>query len=377
MILDLLIVDDSPAELALMTRLARDIFPGVRAANASDAQGALDACDRQRYDCIILDFNMPGMDGLACAQRLRAAFPHLPIVMATGHGDEMLAARAVTNGVTDYIPKSRMTMPALRRVVENAVRITDQARVIEEQRTELEHFAYALAHDFKQPIRQIKTFSGMLTQTIGHGQGDAVERYLAFLNTAAGRLSNLVDAMTQYTLLSQQPQIVDLDLNAVLQNVRELLTPWLEERGGRMTFDPAPIVRGNQALMIQVFQNLVFNGLTYNKAAAPAAHIECEIAADRCLLRVRDNGIGIEPQYIGEIFKPLIRLHATAEYPGTGLGLTLVRKALATMGGTVACTASDANGTEFTVNIDLALGDDACGETSAKASVQAEFSNRA
>jgi signal transduction histidine kinase len=359
MISDILIVDDSPAELALMTRLARDTFPGVQVSNASNAQSGQDACGRELYDCIILDFSMPVTDGLACAQHLRAAYPYLPIVMATGYGDEMLAARAVTSGATDYIPKSRMTVSALRRVVENAVRITDQARIIEEQRNELEQFSYALAHDFKQPIRQIKTFSGMLTQTIGNNQGDEVARYLSFLNIAANRLNNLVDAMTQYTLLSQQPEIGDMDLNAVLNTVRELLTPYLEERGGRLAFDPAPSVRGNEVLMIQVLENLVSNGLKYNAAAVPAVHIACEIVADRCLLRVRDNGIGIEPQYTDEIFKPLIRLHTSAEYPGTGLGLTLVRKALATMGGTISCTSSDTAGTEFTMDIGLAIRDDA------------------
>ena len=357
MISDILIVDDSPTELALMTRLARDTFPGVQVSNAGDAQSGQDACGRRPYDCIILDFSMPGIDGLACAQTLRTAYPYLPIVMATGYGDEMLAARAVTSGATDYIPKSRMTIPALRRVVENAVRITDQARIIDEQRNELQNFAYALAHDFKQPVRQIKTFSGMLTQTIGGSQGDEVAQYLSFLNTAANRLNNLVDAMTQYTLLSQKPEIGEMDLNAVLKNVRELLTPALEECGGRLTFDLVPAIRGNQVLMIQVFENLVCNGLKYNAAAVPAVHISCEIVGDRCVLRVLDNGIGIEPQYIDEIFKPLIRLHTAAEYPGTGLGLTLVRKALATMGGTVSCTSSDTAGTQFTVDIGLALGD--------------------
>src|ERR1700753_2768262 len=107
---------------------------------------------------------MPGMDGLACAKHLRSAHPHLPIVMSTGHGDEMLAAHAITHGITDYIPKSRITGPSLCRVVENGIRLTAQARVIEEQRSELENFAFALAHDFKQPIRQILTFSSLVSQ---------------------------------------------------------------------------------------------------------------------------------------------------------------------------------------------------------------------
>ncbi len=250
----LLIVDDDQAERDLTSRLARDTFPGARVEAVADALAAREACKQEQFDCVILDYNMPGMDGLACAQRLRATHPYLPIVMSTGYGDEMLAAHAVTSGVTDYIPKSRITAQSLTRVVENAIRITRQARVIDEQRNELENFAFALAHDFKQPIRQITTFANLVSEAIHAGRADEIAQHLDFLNGAARRLGSLVDVMSQYTLLGQKPAIGDVDLGEVLANVRAALGSYIEERGGRVIQDKAPRVRGNEALVAQVLQ---------------------------------------------------------------------------------------------------------------------------
>lgn len=353
-IASLLFVDDDQAEVTLLTRLACDVFPGARVQTAFNAQAAWDACQDEHYDCIILDYNMPGTDGLTCAQRLRSAFPYLPMVMSTSCGDEMFAARAVMNGVTDYIPKSRMTAQALKRVVENAVRIVAQARVIDEQRGELENFAYALSHDFKQPIRQIKTFSKLLSEAVNAANAEAVDQHLEFLSTAVHRLGNLVDAMSDYALLSQEPEISAVDLNAVFCGVRTLIQPYVDERRGQISFDGAYKVQGNEALMTQVLQNLVVNGLKYNKSSNPAVHVSCEAASGRCLVRVKDNGIGIEPQYRDDIFKPLVRLHTNREYPGTGLGLTLAKKALASMGGSISCRSEAGRGAEFVVDIGLA-----------------------
>jgi signal transduction histidine kinase len=356
MTLALLIVDDDQAERILTERLAQETFPGARIEAVGDALAAREICKTQAFDCVILDYNMPGMDGMACAQRLRAALPWLPIVMSTGYGDEMLAAHAVTSGVTDYIPKSRINTQSLCRVVENAIRVTQQARLIDEQRSELENFAFALAHDFKQPIRQIATFANLVSEAVQEGRTDDIGRHLSFLTGAAQRLGNLVDVMAQYTLLSQPPAMTAVDLNLVFENVRRSLEPYIVERGGQVRYGKAPPVCGNEALVSQVIQNLIVNGLKYNAAATPSVDISSESADGHCTIRVRDNGIGIAPQYAEEIFKPLMRLHTKTEYSGTGLGLTLARKALAAMDGTILCQSQPGAGTTFIVRLALAAG---------------------
>jgi light-regulated signal transduction histidine kinase (bacteriophytochrome) len=265
----------------------------------------------------------------------------------------MLAAHAVTSGVTDYIPKSRITVQSLTRVVENAIRVTRQAKVIDEQRSELENFAFALAHDFKQPIRQITTFANLVSEAIREGRATEIEQHLSFLDGAARRLGSLVDVMSQYTLLSQPPALGEVDLGTVLDNVVASIKPYIEERGGRVTWDAQARLRGNEALVTQVMQNLIVNGLKYNKSEPPTVHVASEDGDGQCTIRVRDNGIGIEPQYIEDIFKPLVRLHTKTEFSGTGLGLTLARKALTAMDGTILCHSRPGTGTEFVVTLRL------------------------
>lgn len=347
----LLIVDDDQTELALMSRIAMDAFPNAQIRTVSNARAAQDACSQDQYDCVVLDYNMPGEDGLVCASRLREAHPYLPIILSTSFGDEMLAARAVAGAVTDYIPKSRISTVALHRVVKNAIHTSHQARIIDEQRSELENFAYALAHDFKQPIRQIRTFAGMVSDSLRDGNTETTAQHLAFLNDAARRLGDLVDVMSQYTLLSHAPKMDNVALNEVFSAVESSLQPYLAEREGALVYETAPIVWGNEALVVQVMQNLVVNGLKYNQSPVPTVTITTECSEDWCTITVRDNGIGIEPKYFQEIFKPLGRLHRDAEYPGSGLGLTLAQKALTAMGGTISCESELGAGTAFIVKI--------------------------
>lgn len=350
----LLIVDDDGADLELLSRIASDAFPEADVSTLNDAAALGEACADMRPDCLLLDYKMPGKDGLAWATDLRRVYPYLPIVLSTSVGDEMLAARAIGQGATDYIPKSRITPKSLRRTIENARQIMRQTQIIDEQRAELENFAYALAHDFKQPIRQIRTFSALVRDAVQEKRFDDLDQHLDFLSNAAGRLGRLVDVMSQYTLLNKPPEIAVVDLNVVLQEVVDSLSVYIKERNGSVTIAPMPVVRGNETLLGQVLQNLIVNGLKYNTNEIPVVKVFAVAQANDFLIEVSDNGIGIEPQYVEEIFKPLVRLHNNSDYSGTGLGLTLARKAVLALGGDIWCQSQPESGSRFYIRIKAA-----------------------
>jgi signal transduction histidine kinase len=351
----LLVVDDDEVELEIVTETLTEAFPAAEVCSAVDPVDAERMCAEQTFDCVLLDYNMPEIDGLALAARLRAGAVHLPIVLMTSVGDEMLAAQALRCGASDYIPKSRINAESIRRSIDRSIHTASQARLIDEQRGELETFAFALTHDFKQPIRQISTFTQMIDEEIRDGRTDSLHRHLDFLNNAARRLGKLVDVMSQYTLLNQPPEIGDVDLAKVIKDIRASITPYLNERAGKLVFrGGAPLLRGNETLTGQVLQNLILNGFQYNQSPAPQVSVSTRQEADRCVIQIRDNGIGIDPDYLGEIFKPLVRLHAASEYPGTGLGLTLARKAVLAQGGTIWCDSELGAGSAFHVSLPLA-----------------------
>jgi signal transduction histidine kinase len=351
-----LVVDDSEAERELMAVTLGAAFPGVAVTCNANPMLTRDLCERQAFDCVLLDYNMPEKDGLTLASELRAAFAHLPIILMTSVGDEMLAASALRHGASDYLPKAKVSALSIRRTIDRSIQACGQERLIQEQRGELENFAYALAHDFKQPIRQIITFAGMISEEIAP-RSDEVRQHLTFLRDAAGRLGRLVDVMTQYTLLNQPPVLGDFELDSVVASVRASLSPYLAERGA--VFDAPsklPSARGNETLMTQVLQNLVFNGLHYNQKPSPRVELRITWQDEAWVLEVHDDGVGIEPEYLTDIFKPLMRLHNASEYAGTGLGLTLARKAVLAQNGAIWCESRLGEGSVFFVRIPCASG---------------------
>jgi signal transduction histidine kinase len=348
----LLIVDDTQAERQLMEITLGAAFPGAEVVSASHPSQAKAMCEARHFDCVLLDYNMPEMDGLMLAQQLKSADAYLATVLMTSVGDEMLAAEALRSGISDYIPKGRITAESIQRSVARSILSCSQARVIDQQRLELENFAYALAHDFKQPIRQITTFSTLIAEQLRDVRVGDVQRHLAFLTGAASRLGKLVDVMSQYTLLNQPPDLGDVDLGQVVDAVRSSLAPYLAERAGRF-LAPAhlPTIRGNETLMIQVVQNLVINGLRYNRSPAPRVGLSVRRDNGHWVIDLRDNGVGIEAAYLSDIFNPLVRLHNAAEFPGAGLGLTLARKAVVSQNGTIWCESELGCGSVFHVKL--------------------------
>jgi signal transduction histidine kinase len=348
----LLVVDDAEAERELIANTLSAVFPEASVRQAAHPALALPMCEVEAFDCAILDYNMPDIDGVTLAGQLRTAFPYLPLILMTSFGDEMLAAEALRSGASDYIPKSRITEEAIQRTVDRSIHVSRQARLIDEQRAEIENFAYALAHDFKQPIRQITTFSQLIAAEIGSDAGGAIGQHLTFLCDAASRLAKLVDVMLRYTLLNQPPALADVDLNIVLAALRVSLAPYLAERGAELVASKLPtMIRGNETLLIQVMQNLIMNGLHYNRSKVPRVKVSAQRHPDHWTIEIADNGIGIGAESLAKIFQPLVRLHTASEFAGSGLGLTLARRAAAAQKGVISCESTIGGGSVFRVRL--------------------------
>jgi hypothetical protein len=275
----------------------------------------------------------------------------------------MLAAEALRSGVSDYIPKSRITTQSLQRTIGRSIHACSQARLIDEQREEIENFGHALAHDFKQPIRQITTFATLIGKELGDEYAGDVQLHLGYLSAAATRLGRLVDVMAQQTLLNEPPELSTISLSGVIESVKASLEPFLAECGGEIIAPKsAPRAYGNEVLMIQILQNLILNGLRYNKNRAPRVEIAVRHEGEHLFIDVADNGIGIDSLFLIDIFKPLKRLHSAAEYPGAGLGLTLARKAVVAQQGAIWCESTPGRGSVFHVQLQSARGDRKEGE---------------
>ena len=345
--LSLLIVDDDAIFLDRFEHILGTAFPEATIHKAEDAATAGAQFNGRPFDCVIFGHRPPALDGVACAKKLRKLNAYTPSILATACGSEELAARALLSGMTDYIPKSKVTVDSVRRAITRAIQTSNQRRMIDEQQQELETFAFALAHDFKQSLRQIMTFSQLVSLDIDPSPGGELEVHLKFLNSAANRLAKLVDVMAQYTLLNQPVSLSPVTLREAFDSAVELAGDYIRERKASVILDSYLVLMANHVLLAQSLQNLIINGLKYNKSATPRVIVAGREEEGRPHIHVVDNGIGIERQYINTIFAPLVRLHTDSEYSGTGLGLALVRKAMTAQFGSVSCRSTLGLGSEF------------------------------
>jgi PAS domain S-box-containing protein len=217
------------------------------------------------------------------------------------------------------------------RMLGATVDITELKRTEEELRRanrDLEQFAYSASHDLQEPLRSVTIYSELLTRRCaGKLDGDALE-YLEFLRSGATRMEMLVRdllAYTQATRLDKPSSPVDAGaaLRVVLSNLHGAVT----ESSAQIEYDELPAVRVHATHLQQLFQNLVGNAIKYRRPGVPPLiHVSAECRDGSCVFAIRDNGIGIEPEYRERIFGLFKRLHTAEEYSGTGIGLAICHR---------------------------------------------------
>ncbi len=233
-------------------------------------------------------------------------------------------------------------------------RVYERTRQLQAANKELETFAYSVAHDLKAPLRSIDGYSMLLLEE--HcGVFEAQEQvYLSNVRRSAKRMAQLIDDLLAYARLERRSiTAVQLDLPELVDVVVNERCDEIEQRGIQMTVRVGcEQVFAEREGLLQVLRNLLDNALKFTRDVTPA-HIE--IGGERrdtfCVLWVRDNGIGFDMDYHDRIFEVFQRLHVDRDYPGTGIGLALVRKAMQRMGGRAWAESTPGQGATFYLEI--------------------------
>jgi len=201
---------------------------------------------------------------------------------------------------------------------------------------DLEQFAYVTSHDLKEPLRMVTGFMGLLKD---HGQGrlDAkADEYIGFAVDASLRMQGLVDDLLAYSRAGRGPATESADASLAVELALKNLSASIKEAAGAVAFEPLPVVMANELELTQVFQNLIGNAIKFRRPGVlPQVHVGAKREPNRWVFSVRDNGIGIAPEYIGKIFMIFQRLHTREEYPGTGVGLAICKKIVERHGGRI------------------------------------------
>lgn len=248
-----------------------------------------------------------------------------------------------------------------------AERTSELERTVGELRrsnTNLEEFAYAASHDMKEPIRKIHFFSERLKHSLGDRMNSEEIRYFDRMESASKRMASLIDDLLTYSEVSLRPRVYELvDMNQLIGLVLEDLDLEIEDKAAIITVDKLFTMQGHQRQLQQAFQNLLSNALKYNKPGiVPLINISYQqiIGKESGLkltqeeqqkvfysVSINDNGIGFEQAEAERIFNVFTRLHGNAEYKGTGIGLSIVRKVIENHNGHIWASSQPGVGSTF------------------------------
>ncbi|MET9231117.1 ATP-binding protein [Lentzea sp. NPDC003310] len=264
--------------------------------------------------------------------------------VATGDFDHAIDA----SGPRETVQLGEDVDAMRRRIVQELATLDAAKTELQRSNSELEQFAYVASHDLQEPLRKVASFCQLLQRRYGGQLDERADQYIGFAVDGAKRMQVLINDLLAFSRVGRmtREQTV-IDLNDLVRQVVESYSERIEETGARLEIAELPPVRGEASLLSAVFQNLISNALKFKGDEAPLITLDVERDDDFWKFTVRDNGIGIEPEYADRIFVIFQRLHPKDAYPGTGIGLAMCRKIVEFHGGTIWLKTDVDSGTTF------------------------------
>ena len=377
----ILIVDDHPSNLKLLHTYLK--VAGFEVLVAEDGISGIEAAKCSQPELILLDVMMPKLDGFEVCQCLKSdpATRDIPVIFLTALSETVNKLKGFEVGGVDYITqpieheelvarvKTHLALRKMRQQLQQQNQALqaeiDNRKQIEKQlqqskdslqqshdrlektvavRTaklatsnqDLEHFAYIASHDLRQPLRKIRMCTEYLAEDYGHCFDEQAKKYMDYIFSSTDRMYLLIDDVLTYSRVGKLEQnYVPVDLNIIIQETLDDLSVTIAEKQATIHHQNLPTIKANPREMRQLFQNLLANALKFTSDRSPEININVTQQENNWLFTVKDNGIGIEPQYSDKIFQMFQRLHHGSEYEGTGIGLAICQKVITSHGGTI------------------------------------------
>src|SRR5213594_3600415 len=388
---NILLVDDHPESLLALEAVLADL--GQNLVKADSGRQALRCVLNQDFAVILLDVNMPGMDGFETATliRERERSKHTPIVFLTASDQSELAVfRGYSVGAVDYLikpfapeilkskvavfvdlfqmrEKARQQANQLVAINQNLEREIAERKRAEQEierradelgavNKELEAFSYSVSHDLRAPLRAMQGFAQALNEDFADRLGPVAQDYTRRIVAAACRMDTLIQDLLAYSRLSRAQMLLQpLDLRSVMAQIRTHTEGEFRDREASVEVaipEAFPHVMAHPTTLVQVVTNLLTNAAKFvGPGVRPHVRVWAEERDEWGRLWVEDNGIGISPEHHGRIFRVFERLHGIETYPGTGIGLAIVRKGIQRLGGQVGLESAPGQGSKFWIEL--------------------------
>jgi PAS domain S-box-containing protein len=214
---------------------------------------------------------------------------------------------------------------------------------------ELQQFAYVASHDLQEPLRMVASYTQLLAKRYQGRLDSDADEFIAFAVDGCNRMQGLIQDLLAYSRAGTKGKaLCQVSGEDALEGALTNLRATIEQSGAIVSHDSLPAIRTDETQLTQVFQNLVGNAIKYRRAEVPRVHVSATKSGDNeWIFSVRDNGLGIAPQYFERIFVLFQRLHGRDEFDGTGMGLAICKKVLERLGGRIWVESQPEKGSTF------------------------------
>jgi len=381
---NILLVDDEPGNLLALQAILDPLEQTL--VKASSGKEALRHVLKEDFAVILLDVQMPDMNGIeaAAAIRERERSRHIPIIFLTGmvKTDEMMF-KGYSAGAVDYLMKPikseilrakvevfvelAISRLKLQQEIEEHTRsaaeisklnleleqknkdLLDRTTSLQETISELDSYSYSISHDMRQPLRTMQGYSDILVEECLPQLSPEHQAYLQKISSGAKRLDNLIQDVLSYSWLSRSKfKLEEIDTDRLTREIIEQY-PGMQDPQAEVTIEGSlPVVLANEATLTQCISNLLGNAVKFVvPGEKPRVRIRAEKIGKYVRIWFEDNGIGISPRDQDRIFGIFVKVHPTQVYNGTGIGLSIVRRAAEKMDGRIGVESELGSGSRF------------------------------
>lgn len=373
---NILLVDDRPQNLLALEAVLAPL--GQNLVRAASGEEALAKLLKEDFVVILLDVQMPDLDGFQTARliRERERTRTVPIIFITAVSHEPEHhLLGYESGAVDYITKPfephilRAKVAVFLELHEKTRRLDEQTRELRQRlrerdraeralarrtaeltrsNTELDQFVQVVSHDLQEPLNTLTGFLILLRESAPETAQPDVDRLIDRCLAGAQRMTMMIQELVRYAReTSTEAPSETVLLDAALSDAVENLHSEVVSTGATVTSMDLPSVQGDRWQLTQLFQNLVANGIKFRAQAPPAIHVTTERREGEWLVSVEDNGLGIPPGQEARIFTLFHRLHPSDRYPGAGVGLALCKKIVERHGGRIWAESKPGGGSAF------------------------------
>jgi PAS domain S-box-containing protein len=230
--------------------------------------------------------------------------------------------------------------------------LREKAEELARSNRELEHFAYVASHDLQEPLRMVASYMQLLERRYKGRLDQDADDFIKFAVDGASRMKELINDLLEYSRVGTRGgEFIVVDCNEVFDRVVRSIQLSIERAGAEVTRDHLPTIVADDQQLSQLFQNLLSNSVKFHGPTKPVVRVGATDRGAEWEFQVKDNGIGIEPQFSDRIFEIFQRLHTRDEYEGTGIGLAICRRVVERHGGRIWVESVPGQGAKFSFTI--------------------------